>query len=578
MLFSTRNNRTLVALVLAVIASTAAHLTVDITGAQGPGPTDPGYALTAQVLSRVDDNGRIELCLRTDDGQVICPRARFLHPDLVSTDRWIASGEIAWMAPIDLDRILYKVSASQARPNESACQPSVERMLSATWKVETSATFGTAFHIGNGCFITSQHVIDGRPPFVSLILGDRTIGAAVLGVDPELDLALLAVETPELVSDVPSLALRAPTQEDVGQPVMLGGYPGGEALPVSGCGVVIQVWDNNIQTSTAIRGGNSGGPMFDACGNVIGVLWAGGGSWAYTYSGHALQTSFRRINESWPRWPREPESVPATLHAAGRMIWHYGAEPPQGVDCSELDGDWWLGVSAVADETEVRSDLERTGWRQVGVCGADGPDDFDNGRTYIAALERIGPQPLSDCSEHELAFVETELYQGRQAFGELRLTSHGLGPNCPGLLRYRLLVAFDDPIGSAAELGAMLVGSDGSLQVGSWSARSFRTLGDAPDGLITSLWQEWTAASGFDPVAVRVAAGERRWLVQLAPEISDSSAAATDPAVEQTVRIVVRVDSESGSVRACLRSADGVECGADGGMLAYPAASGRWAA
>ncbi len=582
MLFSIGNVRALIVPVLAVIASVGAFLTLDLTGAQGPAPADPAYELSAQVLSRIDDRGRIELCLRTDDGQVVCPQARFLHPDAVTTDRWIASGEIAWNAPIDLDRILYQVTDSAVPGDETGCQPSVERMLSASWKVETSGTFGTAFHIGNGRFITAHHVVDGRPPFVSLIHGDRTIGAAVLGVDPEFDLALLEVETPELVSDVPSLQLRAPTQEDVGQPVMVVGYPGGEALTVSGGGVVIQVWDNNIQTSSAIRGGNSGGPMFDACGYVIGVLWAGGSSWAYTHSGRAVQTSLRRINERWPSWPREPETVPATLRAAGRLIWHYGPEPPQGVDCSELDGDWWLGVSAVADEAEVRSDLERTGWRQAGVCGADGPDDFENGRTYIAALERIGTRPLIDCSEAELAFVETELYQGRQAFGDLRLTRHGLGPYCPDLLRYRLLVALDDPVGSAAGLGATLVGSDGSLHVGGWARRSFRTLGDAPDGLITTLWQEWTLPSDIEPEAVRIAVGEGRWLLPIASEAPERSAAtgltATGLTVEQVVRIVVRVDEESGTVQACLRSADGVECGADGGILAYPSAPGRWRA
>lgn len=577
MSFSIRNYRALVALALVVIASALTFLSVDLTGAQGPARADPAYELSAQVLSRVDDRGRIELCLRTDDGQVICPRARFLHPELVSTDRWIASGEIAWEAPIDLDRILYQGAESAVGGNESGCQPSVARMLAASWKVETSGTLGTAFHIGNGRFITAHHVVEGRPPFVSLIHGDRTIGAAVLGVDPEFDLALLAVETPGLLSDVPALTLRAPTQRDVGQPVMVVGYPGGEALTVSGGGVVIQVWDNNIQTSSAIRSGNSGGPVVDACGNVIGVLWAGGSSWAYTYSGHAVQTSLRRINESWPRWPREPESVPATLRAAGRLIWHYSPQPPRGVDCSELDGDWWLGVSAVADEAEVRSDLGRSGWRQVGVCGADGPDDLDNGRTYVAALERIGPPPLIDCSEDELAFVETEIYQGRQVFGDLRLTKHGLGPFCPDLIRYRLLLALDDPVAGSAGLGATLVGADGSLHVGGWAGRSFRTLGNAADGLVTTLWQEWTAPPNVDPVALRIALGEGRWLLPIAPEAPDRPAE-TGLSVEQVVRIVVRVDAESGAVRACLRSADGVECGADGGMLAYPSAIGRWRA
>lgn len=234
-------------------------------------------------------------------------------------------------------------------------------MLAATWKVETSGTFGTAFHIGNGRFITAQHVIENRPPFVSLIHGERTIGAAVLGYDKDFDLALLEAESPGLVQDVPVMRLRAPTQDDVTDPVYVIGYPGGEALTISGGGVVIQVWDDNIQTSALVRGGNSGGPMFDACGDVIGVLWAGSASWSYTYSGAALLRSLRRIDQAWPRWPQTPDAVPTALQAAGRMIWHYGPEPPQDVDCSELDADWWIALSGISDEAEVRADLGRSG-------------------------------------------------------------------------------------------------------------------------------------------------------------------------------------------------------------------------
>lgn len=576
MLFSTQNERALVLLLLGAVAFGIAFLVVDSSEAQDPPRLQPEYELTAQILSRVDDLGRIELCLRTDDGQVVCPDARFLHPDLVSTDRWIASSDVSWETPIDPDRIIYELSQAPVSQDDATCQPSVERMLSAAWKVETSGTLGTAFHIGNGRFITAYHSVDGRPPFVSLIHGERTVGAAVIGVDPEFDLALLEVETPELVSDVPAVRLRAPTREDVGEAVLVVGYPGGEALTVSGGGVVIQVWDNNIQTSSAIRGGNSGGPVFDACGDVIGVVWAGSSTWAYTFSGRALQTSLRRINEQWPRWPLVPATLPASLRAADRLIWHYGSEPPQNVDCSELDADWWMGVSGIADEAEFRSDLERSGWRQVGVCGADGPDDFDNGRTYVAALERIAPELPIDCSEDQLAFVETELLQGRQAFGDLRLTRHGLGPFCPDLLRYRMLVAFDDPVAGGADLGATLVGSDGSLVAGSSTGRSFRTLGDAADGLVTALWQEWTVPVAFEPAAVRIAVGESRWLIPIARGAADSSFEPTGLTAEQTVRIVVRVDAESGTVRACLRSEDGVECSADAGLLAYPSIPGRW--
>lgn len=567
-----------IATLVAALLAGAAAMVVDVGRAQEPGTTQPSYEFSGQVLTRVDDLGRLELCLRTDDGQVLCPEARFVRPDRARTDRWIPSSEVEWTSSIEPERIVYPVREVRVEAAEPACELDAERMLAATWKVETSRSLGTAFHIGGGRFITAHHVIEGKPPFVSLIHGERTIGAAVLGSDPQFDLALLEVATPALVGDVPVLRLRAPTQEDVGQPVFVVGYPGGEALTFSGGGTVNQVWDDNIQTSSAIRGGNSGGPMFDACGDVIGVLWAGSSAWAYTYSGQALLKSLRRINQQWPTSPRLPESLPATLRAANRLVWHYGPEPPQDVDCSELDADWWIAVSGIEDEAEVRGDLERTGWRQVGVCGADGPEDFDNGRTYVAALRPldVAEARAPDCSGEDVFFVDTVLYDDPQPFGSIRLTTSGLGPLCPEMRRYSLLIAFDDPQVAGTDLGATLVGADGSLIVGRWQERSYDSLGGAADGLITTFWQQWAAPAALEPVALRLAIGSERLLLPLQPGLPEPAMEAQLETVEQRAQIVVRIDGESGAVRACVRTGGGEHCPADGGVVAYPGDVGRW--
>ena len=561
-----------------VLIGVSAFLIANPIHAQGPPAVEPGYELGGQILSRVDEQGRLELCLRTGDGQVLCPEARYVRPDRARTDRWITSSEIEWSTRVDPGEIVYSTQGQSRVASQPTCNFDAERMLSTTWKVETTRSFGTAFHIGGGRFITAHHVVERRPPFVSLIHGERTIGAVVLGSDPQFDLALLEVVTPELVSDVPVMRLRAPTQEDVGQAVFVVGYPGGEALTFSGGGTVIQVWDDNIQTSSAIRGGNSGGPMFDACGDVIGVLWAGSSTWAYTHSGRALQTSLRRINEQWPVSPRLPESLPETLRAADRLIWHYGSEPPPEVDCSEVDGDWWIGVSGIADEAGVRADLERTGWRQVGVCGADGPEDFDNGRTYIAALAPIGATAgvPSDCSGDGIAFVDTVLLDDPQTFGGVRLITHGLGPECPELRRYSLLVAFDEPQAGGGDLGATLVGANGSLVVGTWQGKSYRSLSGGPDGPVTSFWQEWTAPADFEPVALRLAIGAERLLLPLDAAGAEIPAEAERVELEQRAQIAVRIDGRSGAVRACLWAGGEILCPADGGVLAYPGAIGRW--
>ena len=577
-MFVSIRQRAPLALAVSALIVGLAYLVLVPALAQQPSQPDAGYEFGGQILSRVDDNGRLELCLRTDDGQVVCPSSRFLFPERARANRWIPSSEISWDAPIDPARVIYSVEAQTSVPSDRGCSPDFGRMLGATWKVETTRSFGTAFHIGGGRFVTAHHVTEDRPPFFSLIHGERTIGAVVLGSDPQFDLALLEVVNPELVADIPAMRLRAPTQDDVGQPVYVVGYPGGEALTISGGGQVIQVWDDNIQTSSAIRGGNSGGPMFDACGDVIGVLWAGSSTWAYTYSGRPLQTSLRRITEEWPRWPQMPESVPTTLQAADRLIWHYEAEPPPGVDCSELDGDWWIGLSGIADEAEVRADLERAGWRQIGVCGADGPEDFDNGRTYVAALESQESEAVSpsDCSEGEFFFVDTVLYDDPQTFGNLRLTTSGLGPECPDLRRYSLLVAFDEPQLSGTDLGATLVGADGSQQVGRWQRRSYRTVSDAPDALVTTFWQEWTAPAEFDPVALRLAIGPQRLLLPFEPSPLVTPSEPLSLSVTQRAEIVVRINGATGQVRACVRTDDGIHCPADGGVVSYPGLAGRW--
>ena len=574
MRISARYGLSLCALAIALILALIGYLLTGPASAQDPPAAQARYELSGQILSRVNDDGAVEFCLRSDDGQTICPNARFVNLDRVRRDRWLSSSEIAWSAPAQESRIRY-VSDTPSRQAEGAsCDPNFARMLAATWKVESSSSLGTAFHIGNGRFVTAHHVIENRPPFVSLIHGERTIGAAVLGYDEDLDLALLEVDTPGLLQDVPAMRLRAPTQDDVAQPVYLIGYPGGEALTISGGGVVVQVWDDNLQTSAAVRSGNSGGPMFDACGDVLGVIWAGSASWSYTYSGASLLRSLRKIDESWPRWPLMPESVPPSLRAGGRMIWHYGPEPPQMVDCSELDAEWWIAVSGIPDEAEVRADLERSGWRQIGVCGALGPDDLENGRTYVAALEAISVErPESeDCAAERTPAV---VHQSTQPFGELLLYLAEAIPDCPQGDQYSLQLDLASPQPPGSDLGATLVGVDGSLLGGPWLGRSFLGIGESPESPVTTFWQDWSADPAFTPAALRIAVGFDRWYVPLGAEVA-READAESFSIDVSVRIVARIDSETGTLSACLRSDNQVSCGADQGLTAYTGVAGRW--
>lgn len=138
---------------------------------------------------------------------------------------------------------------------------------------------GSGFVVtADGLVITNNHVIDGADE-LKVHLGDRTFDAVVKGRDPETDLALLQVDTKE---DLPFLPLGDSEEVRVGEWVMAVGSPLGLADTVT-VGVVsakgrrINIsretgsFENFIQTDAAINFGNSGGPLINLRGQVVGI-------------------------------------------------------------------------------------------------------------------------------------------------------------------------------------------------------------------------------------------------------------------------------------------------------------------
>ena len=138
---------------------------------------------------------------------------------------------------------------------------------------------------GDGFIATNTHVVtngqrlsEAREVFVNFADGNR-VPARIVGTDPNADVALLKVE-PEGLSLTP-LELGQMDELQVGDPVAAIGSPFGEEQSLS-VGV-ISALDRNIasltdfgigdaiQTDAAINRGNSGGPLLDAHGRVIGI-------------------------------------------------------------------------------------------------------------------------------------------------------------------------------------------------------------------------------------------------------------------------------------------------------------------
>jgi S1-C subfamily serine protease len=139
---------------------------------------------------------------------------------------------------------------------------------------------GTGFLIDDeGSVVTNAHVVEGAREVAIRVDEDTLLSAELVGSDPATDLALLRVDPSEL--DAEPLPLGDSDAVEVGQLVLALGNPLGlEDTITAGIvsakqrritapnGVTIE---NVIQTDAAVNPGNSGGPLLDFEGRVIGV-------------------------------------------------------------------------------------------------------------------------------------------------------------------------------------------------------------------------------------------------------------------------------------------------------------------
>ncbi|MBN1336180.1 MAG: Do family serine endopeptidase [Deltaproteobacteria bacterium] len=135
---------------------------------------------------------------------------------------------------------------------------------------------GSGFLISaNGEILTNNHVVE-RADNVKVKLADgQEYPARLVGTDPRTDLALIRIEAKE---PLPALALGSSDDLQVGDWVVAIGNPLGLAHTVtagivSAKGRVIgaTTYDDFIQTDAAINLGNSGGPLLDTQGRVVGI-------------------------------------------------------------------------------------------------------------------------------------------------------------------------------------------------------------------------------------------------------------------------------------------------------------------
>ena len=135
---------------------------------------------------------------------------------------------------------------------------------------------GTGFIIDpDGYILTNHHVIEGAERIAVRLADGRTLRAERVGSDPDTDIALIKVESPR---PLPHAALGDSDSLRVGEWVLAIGNPLAYEHTVT-VGVVSFIGrklfdsslDRYIQTDAAINFGNSGGPLINSRGEVIGI-------------------------------------------------------------------------------------------------------------------------------------------------------------------------------------------------------------------------------------------------------------------------------------------------------------------
>ncbi|MEA2847721.1 MAG: serine protease Do [Rhodospirillaceae bacterium] len=191
-------------------------------------------------------------------------------------------------------------------------QPGKPQMKPQQRQAQKAQAVGTGFIVdANGWIVTNFHVA-GKADSITVTLADgRKLPAKMVGGDDKTDLALIKVESDK---PLPFVTFADATKVRVGQPVMAVGNPFGLGGTVTtgivsarGRDIHSGPFDDYIQTDAAINRGNSGGPLFDMDGKVIGINTA-----IFSPSGGSVGLGF-----AIPSSLAEP--VVAQLKANGRV-------------------------------------------------------------------------------------------------------------------------------------------------------------------------------------------------------------------------------------------------------------------
>jgi serine protease Do len=203
-------------------------------------------------------------------------------------------------------------------------RPSVVSIFS--YKSNTDGGYGSGVIIkSNGLVVTNAHVVRHGSKYLVRLVTGKTYHAKLIGLDPVRDIALLKIQSRRKFR---AAKLGRSSTLVIGQTVIVIGNPYGlshsvskgiisalnRTIPISGTKS-----HNLIQTDAAINFGNSGGPMVNLRGRVIGIVVAlhhGGGGLGFVIPIDIVKKVVKKILKNPSRYQKpkpKPTSIPKGL-------------------------------------------------------------------------------------------------------------------------------------------------------------------------------------------------------------------------------------------------------------------------
>jgi serine protease Do len=260
-------------------------------------------------------------------------------------------------------------------------------------------SLGSGFVIDKtGYIVTNNHVIEGADQITVVMHDERKLEATLVGRDPKTDLALLKVKASE---ELPAVTFGDSDQARVGDwvlaignPLGLGGTVTAGIVSARGRDIRSGPYDDYIQTDAPINRGNSGGPLFNVDGEVIGINTA-----ILSPSGGSIGIGF---------------SIPSQL-AVGviEQLRKYGATK-RG----------WLGVQIQAVTDEIAESLGLQSSKGALVAGVV---VWRNGKRETLSVQ-LGELEKVDQAALTTPEKDTPSEKGGRAFEELGLSLSPLNP------------------------------------------------------------------------------------------------------------------------------------------------------